>query len=231
MNALSRFFNRQAHVDRPVSESGFVVLDTELTGLDEKTDSIVSVGAVRMTGGSIRAGETFYRLTRPKAALTRASVVIHGITPSDVMEEGRIEDVLADLVEFVGGDVIVGHCVSIDMEFIGREMNKHMGKGLDNPAIDTLSLYGWAKKRGVMPEGGKSGPPDYRIYAIAGLLGVPVNGAHNALMDAYITAQVFQRFMPLLAQGGITQLDDLLKIGAPGKGGEYFGGSGGLQNF
>ena len=47
-------------------EEKYVVLDTEVTGLDEKKDSIVSVGAVRMRGGSIALGDTFYRLLKPE---------------------------------------------------------------------------------------------------------------------------------------------------------------------
>ena len=46
--------------------SGIVVVDTELTGLDEKKDSIVSIGAVRMTGGRIELGDMFYRLVSPR---------------------------------------------------------------------------------------------------------------------------------------------------------------------
>ena len=37
----------------------YVVIDTELTGLDEKKDSIVSIGAVRMEGGRIEMGDSF----------------------------------------------------------------------------------------------------------------------------------------------------------------------------
>lgn len=231
MNVFSRFLKRPALPDAPIGQAGFVVLDTELTGLDGKADSIVSVGAVRMSGGGIRAGETFYRLIRPKAALTRASVVIHGITPSDVVEESRVEDVLEGLLNFIGPDVIVGHCVSIDLEFIGRDLKRHKGGAMNNPAVDTLSLYGWAARRGAVARREKSGQPDYSLYAVAAALGIPVGGAHNSLMDAYMTAQVFQRFMPIMAQGGVTTLEELVRIGAPGKGGEYLSGSGELQNL
>ena len=53
-------------------ECPYVVVDTELTGLDEKKDSIVSIGAVRMTGGRIELGDMFYRLVSPRTQLTAA---------------------------------------------------------------------------------------------------------------------------------------------------------------
>ena len=79
-------------------DASFVVLDTELTGLNERKDSIVSLGAVRMSGTRIYLGDPFYRLVRPRTALTRESVIIHGIMPSDVAEEQDIASVLAQFI-------------------------------------------------------------------------------------------------------------------------------------
>ena len=82
-----------------ISDVRFVVMDTELTGLDEKKDSIISVGAVRMTGGTINLGDSFYRLVSPGTELNAASVCIHEITPSEVAEQPGIEAALAELLE------------------------------------------------------------------------------------------------------------------------------------
>ena len=43
----------------PLAQVPFVVLDTELTGLDAKRDSVVSVGAVKMAGTRIELGRSF----------------------------------------------------------------------------------------------------------------------------------------------------------------------------
>ena len=37
----------------PIRECPFVVFDSELSGLDPRRDFIVSIGAVKMTGGTI----------------------------------------------------------------------------------------------------------------------------------------------------------------------------------
>ena len=70
---------KQKRIDQktPITEARYVVVDTELTGLDENRDSIVSIGAVRMTGGRIELGDSFYRLASPRTELSAASVVIH----------------------------------------------------------------------------------------------------------------------------------------------------------
>jgi hypothetical protein len=49
---------------------------------------------------------------------------------------------------------------------------------------------------------------------------------HHAMVDAYITAQVFQRFLSLLAQEGIATVGDLVRIGDPDGGGDRFTSSG-----
>src|SRR5512141_25937 len=92
----------------PIIGVPYVVVDTELTGLDETKDSIVSIGAVRMTGGSIHVGETFYRLVSPRTELSAGSVVIHEITPSDVMMKPGIDTVLAEFLQVCGDAVLVG---------------------------------------------------------------------------------------------------------------------------
>ena len=131
----------------PITEVRYVAVDTELTGLDENKDSIVSVGAMRMTGGRIDLGETFYRLVSPRTELTAASVVIHEIMPSEVVASPVIEPVLAEFLEFCGTDVLVGHFISIDLAFLNREMKRLRGHTIPNAVLDTFSIYEWLRKR------------------------------------------------------------------------------------
>jgi hypothetical protein len=50
-------------------------------------------------------------------------------------------------------------------------------------------------------------------------------------MDSYITAQLFQRFIPALANYGVKQIGDLLRIGNPSKGGVNTTTSAEFNNF
>src|SRR5512139_2725056 len=86
----------------PLARVPFAVVDTELTGLDEKRDSVVSVGAVKMSGSRIELGRSFYQLVSPRAGFTHASVVVHGITPDDVAQQPPIDAVGAELLSFCG---------------------------------------------------------------------------------------------------------------------------------
>ena len=234
MSGLLRGIYRSWHgIDpkMPITDVPYVVVDTELTGLDEKKDSIVSVGAVRMRGGKIGLGDTFYRLASPKTELSKQSVVIHEIMPSDVIEKPAIDAVLRELLGYCGNDVLVGHFISIDLGFINREMKRIYGAGIRNAALDTFSIHEWLRKRGVTSDCPEMPPARFRLFDIAKCYGIPVNGAHNALMDAYTTAQLFQRFLPLLVGAGAKDIGDLLKIGIPFKGGDRLSLSGEFSNF
>ena len=59
--ALAGHAGLKARIDlrKPVENTDFVCFDTELTGLDFKRDSIISIGAVRLRGGRILPGQTF----------------------------------------------------------------------------------------------------------------------------------------------------------------------------
>ena len=224
---------KQSGIDESVSirDARYVVIDTELTGLDEKRDSIVSMAGIRMTGGRIDLEGSFYRLVNPETELTAESVVIHEITPSEVTKNPGIEKVLSAFAEFCGDDVIVGHCVSIDLSFINREMKRMSGASMKNHALDTSVVYEWIRKRFPSRRPFPYSFTDSGLYDIAKYFGIPVNGAHNAAMDAFITAQVFQRFIPMLIEGGVRSIGDLLSLGNPSKGGDRSGISREMYSF
>jgi len=93
------FFQKSRGADAPelIENASYVVLDTELTGLNPKKDSVVSIGAVRMAGSKIDLGQTFYRLVKPDTEFTPSSVIVHEITPSDVRQKPGIGQHLLSL--------------------------------------------------------------------------------------------------------------------------------------
>lgn len=201
---------------KPVTELSYTVLDTELTGLDPKKDSIVSIGAIRMTGQRIDLGNTLYSLVKPETELSGESVVVHGIMPSDVDEKPGIADALNDLIAFIGDTVIVGHFIALDMGFINRFLKRLQDRTIGNPVIDTGRLFTWLRTE----ESGFSRHFDddqqnKDLFTIAKKYGIDISGAHNALKDAYITAQVFQRHLMYMQRHGVRTLGDLLSVGKP----------------
>ena len=215
-----------------VGSAKYVVVDTELTGLNRKKDSIVSVGAVRMTGGRIDLRDTFYRLVNPETAITAESVIIHEITPADVMQKPDISSVISEFLDFCDDAIIVGFCVAIDMEFLNREAKRVLGHTIPNPVLDIFPIFEWVRNNKTARGGEEIKLPlHYKLYDIAKYYGVEVNGAHNAIIDAFITAQIFQRIIPVLIESGITSIGELLKLSEKYRGGDRNRIALGISNF
>lgn len=202
-------------LDIPINEACYAVIDTELTGLDPKRDSIVSIGVIKMAGMRIKLGEAFYRLVKPQTALTSGSVVVHGITPSEVEEKPYIGSLIPELLDFCKECVLVGHFIHLDLMFLNREIKRFSRQSFDNPAVDTYRIHDWVKHHNgdFSRQYGDNGEKD--LFSLAKKYKIQVSGAHNALMDAFITAQLFQRFLSRLPQLGVRTVRDLLIIGRP----------------
>lgn len=199
----------------PVDEACFVVIDTELTGLDPKRDSIVSLGAIKMTSGRIDLGKTFYRIVKPGTDFTSQSVVVHGITPSDVAGLPSIDSVMGEFLAFCKGCIVAGHFLSLDLMFLNKEMKRLSLGTFDNPVVDTYRIHDWIGRQGgdFSRHFGENGDKD--LFTVATKYGIQVSGAHNALMDAFVTAQLLQRFLSVLSNFGVKTVRDLLRIGRP----------------
>lgn len=199
-----------------LDETAFVVFDTELTGLNPKKDSIVSIGAVRMQGNRILLGETFYRLVEPRTPLTAQSIMIHEITPAEASAFPGLDALLPEFLDFCADAVVVGHAVSLDLAFLNREIKQLYGNVLLNPAVDTLRLYQWIRKREEDACAFHDGLPEpYDLFSLAKKYQIPVTQAHHALCDAFVTAQLLQRLLCELRRRDIMKRGELLKIARP----------------
>lgn len=201
--------------DLPIQDLRFTVLDTELTGLDERRDDIISIGALHMQGSRIELGNTFQELVKPGAILDGRTVVIHGITPSELEARPPIDEVLASFTEYVKGTVLVGHCLSLDLGFLNRDARQSRRAPFRNAAVDTLSLYGWLRRRSIDHPAFALDMPAPSLFDLAAAFDIPVEASHSAIGDAYVTAQLFQRFLPLLQQRGVENLSGLRRVGNP----------------
>ena len=60
-------------------------------------------------------------------------------------------------------------------------------------------------------------PRDVKLYEVASQLGVVVSSDHNSMDDAFVTAGVFQRLMPMLIKAGVKTVGGL-RFGDPSGG-------------
>jgi len=107
-----------------------------------------------------------------------------------------------------------------------------MGRTIRNRFVDVKTLYEWMRhKCAAIKKEPVTLPVRYGLYDIAKYFDIPVNGSHNALIDAYVTAQIFQRFFPVFVQAGIMSVSDLVELSERLKGGDSNTVTGCMSNF
>jgi len=182
--------------ERRLVDLDFTVFDTETTGLNpSEGDEIIQIGATRIVNGKLRRQECFEQLVDPQRPIPPASVPIHGIRPEMVAGQPTLREVLPTFHAFAHDSVLVAHNAAFDMRFLQLK-EQATGVTFEQPVLDTLLLSAV-----VHPAQSSHG-----LEAIAERLDVPVMGRHTALGDAMVTAEVFLKLIPLLAEMGIHTL-------------------------
>jgi len=182
--------------ERRLAELVYTVFDTETTGLDPAAgDEIIQIGAARLVNGKLLRNECFEQLVDPKRSISQASIPIHGITPDMVAGKPTIDEVLPAFHSYARETVLVAHNAAFDMRYLQLK-EERVGLRFDQPVLDTLLLSAV-----VHPN-----QESHRLEDVAERFGVTLIGRHTALGDAMVTAEVFLKLIPLLAERGIVTL-------------------------
>ena len=100
-----------------------------------------------------------------------------------------IKEVLKKFKEFTGEDIIVGHNVRFDANFLHREMKINFDENLSNNLVDTVSL---AKKAYRLE--------NYKLSTIAHHLNIDTKGAHRGLKDCEMTYLIYLDMLKKLSR-------------------------------
>lgn len=189
----------------------YVVLDTEMTSLDRRSNRLLSIGAIAMDGAKIRIGEQFYRVVNPGVPVPAETVVIHRLRSEDVEGGEACVTALQDLCRFAQGAVLVGHFVELDLKLLRKEMDG-TGQKLDNPAVDTARVHQWILRHGRYSEDLHVQLEKLDLPTLAKCYNLEVQDAHHALDDAFLTARVWQVMMHRAQAQGMRNLGELLRV-------------------
>jgi DNA polymerase-3 subunit epsilon len=190
-------FYQQGLVDpqTPLNQVPFVAVDFETTGLDPKKDGIISIGLVPFTLSRVQLNRATHWIVNPDKPLDEESVVIHGITHSDIIDAPDLTKILEDLLEALAGTVVVVHYRKIEREFLDLAVKNRLGEGLLFPVLDTLALEADIQRkqsRGLLNILKGKKPESVRLGSSRTRYGLPAYTPHHALTDAIATAELLQ---------------------------------------
>jgi len=177
-------------------EGEAVAIDCETTGLDPKRDDIVTLAAVRIRGARILAASRFEATIRPSAKMKAEAIKVHRLREGDVAGGRTIDEVLPDLLRFIGSRPLVGYYLEFDLAMINKHMRRLIGIELPNRRIEVSGLY-YERKYADAPPGMQL---DLSFAAILADLGLPVLDQHDALSDALMTAMIYVALADLKAR-------------------------------
>jgi DNA polymerase III subunit epsilon len=193
----------------------FVIVDVETTGWSPEEAGITEIGAVRMSGGQIRA--EFSTLVNPGRAIPPDIVDLTGITDEMITAAPPPAAALASFLDFAQGAVLTAHNAQFDVSFLaaagaGAGLNGPAGSVLDTVVLDGVVLDTVALARRLLATGGLAADdvPNCKLSTLAGYFGAPPGPQHRALADARATATVLAGLLRLFSARRVRTIAGLL---------------------
>lgn len=178
----------------------FVVFDIETTGFSPVTNRIIEIGAVKVENGQIT--DRFSTFVNPEVPIPFEIEKLTSINDSMVMDAETIETVLPKFLKFVGDAVLVAHNANFDVSFI-KENAKRQQIAVNFTYVDTVGIA-----RMLL-----TGQAKYTLDAVAKTLKISLENHHRAVDDAECTAEIFLKFIEMLAKEEIYTLEAMNDMG------------------
>ena len=164
------------------SPDDYTCIDLETTGLRPSWDYIIEAAAYRVRNGVVT--DRFVSFVRPGDVSKVSSFITNltGITKDMVRDAPAPTEVLPYLFDFIGDDMVVGHNVCFDMNFL---YDGAVRAGLDpigNDFTDTMRISRRTYRN----------LPNHRLGTLADFLQVKPTGAHRAAADVETTVRCYE---------------------------------------
>ena len=190
----------------PINKTDIISLDIETTGLDPEKDQIVSIGLVKISNLGIKLDSCWHRFIYTKEALPEKSVLIHHITDDEIAAGVSLETAIAELLQYLKGNVVLVHNSNIEQRFINKACQKLYATDFVMRVIDTQVLA----KRSFERQNKSYKANELRLFNLRKTYNMPPYKAHNALLDAIATAELFLAMVPRISSNDNARLSDFL---------------------
>lgn len=175
----------------------FCVFDLETTGGNHKNDKIIEVGLVKIKNLKIVEQKNF--LIQPEIKIPDFIQKLTNITPQDVKTAPVIEDVIEEILSFMGDSILVAHNTSFDVPFFNSVLVR-----LGRPELQNKSLCTNLMTKYLIPHLMNS-----NLNYMSKIFQISHNHAHRALDDAIATAELLLIYLNIFIDKGIQKINHL----------------------
>lgn len=188
----------------PIATARWVVLDCETSGLDVARDRLLSVGAVAVRSGRVELADFFEARVRQATPSAAENIVIHGIG-GDAQLQGRVlDEVMNELGIFLQAAIPVAFHAPFDAGVLRRHGLEQRAQWLDLAALAPALFPG---------RGRHDSPLEHWLDAF----GIPPQARHDALGDAFATAQLLLIILNEAKRQRLETVEALLKTERAGR--------------
>lgn len=157
----------------------YTVIDIETTGLDSSLDNILEISAIKVRNNTII--DSFSSLVHYAEELPEFITELTGITNDMVKDAPILDMVLNNFYNFIGNDILIGHNVNFDINFLYDSLKNNANKYLSNDFVDTLRL-----SRKVIKE-----LDHHRLSDLLSYYKIDNSNQHRALADCNYTFEIY----------------------------------------
>ena len=189
----------------PAAAARWIVVDCETSGLDPRRDQLISLGAVGVRGRRIPARDCFSAVLRQAQPSARENILVHGIGERQQSGGEAPEAALAAFFAFAGDAPRVAYRAAFDQAVLARAS----GRRDRAPWLDLARLLPV-----LFPE---RGAPATSLDGWLAEFGIAHPARHDALGDAYATAQLFQVALAESGCQGFRSVGAVLRAAGAGR--------------
>lgn len=175
----------------------FCVIDLETTGSLPKQDRIIDIGLIKVVNFEIVAEKNF--LINPKMRIPHFIQRLTKIKQKDVEKAPIIDDVMDEVVDFIGDSILVAHNISFDIPFLNGVLTR-----LKRPLLSNNTLCTHIMTRNLIPEIISS-----NLTYMNQLFDLPAFKAHRALEDARMTAHLLIHYLHFFEHRNLSKVNQL----------------------
>jgi DNA polymerase-3 subunit epsilon len=183
----------------PIETAEFSVLDFETTGTSPRQSRVIEIGIVYIK--NLQITDSYQTFINPGTLIPNYITSLTGITDNDVRNAPFFDEIILELLSFLGNSVIVAHNIPFDYNFLKNEFNR---AGVKLPANKTLCTLKLARKL----------YPDLRSKSLSYLVkhfGIMHKNVHRALGDSMATSKLLIKMIAELQdKQNIKRVDELL---------------------
>lgn len=189
----------------------YCIIDIETTGLSPAYDHIIEISALKISSNNII--DSYSSLIKPPVYESQYvdSYIeeLTGITNEMLETAPAIEDVLPCFIDFIGDNILVGHNIHFDINFIYDNCITYLNKPLSNDFIDTMRIFKRLHKD----------LDHHRLSDLAALYNIDYSNAHRSFADCEITHNCFLKLQEeiLNQYGALNNFTQQAKYGTRSK--------------